>query len=364
MRAAGQLPTGNQTSAATGRIDQRIRALQQEAERLAGAARTLLNELRALEVERDLRRNEALQAEAAAAAARAALASTSARLDMLEQERIDQLPVLRAQLVDLYKRGRAGYTTMLFMSDSLREFGRASRMGAAMAALSRQRLERHRQTVESVRHERADLTERTRTLEAREADAMTARASAERAVAGRAARLAEIDSRRDLAAQYVGELQVARKALLARLEERDPAPAPATVIVPLAPFRGSLEWPVDGRTYGQFGDTSNRLGGSAVRNGVEITAEEGQPVRAVHGGTVVHADSFAGLGNLVILDHTGDDYSLYGYLGAIGVTVGQTVEGGAEVGQVGASPAGPAALYFEMRIDGRSVDPVQWLKPR
>ena len=71
MRAAGQLPTGNQTSAATGRIDQRIRALQQEAERLAGAARTLLNELRALEVERDLRRNEALQAEAAAAAASA-----------------------------------------------------------------------------------------------------------------------------------------------------------------------------------------------------------------------------------------------------------------------------------------------------
>jgi septal ring factor EnvC (AmiA/AmiB activator) len=38
------------------------------------------------------------------------------------------------------------------------------------------------------------------------------------------------------------------------------------------------------------------------------------------------------------------------------------VTSGAELGRVGLAPAGPAALYFEMRIDGRSVDPVQWLK--
>jgi septal ring factor EnvC (AmiA/AmiB activator) len=66
----------------------------------------------------------------------------------------------------------------------------------------------------------------------------------------------------------------------------------------------------------------------------------------------------------VIVDHGNDHYSLYGYLGAMTVTVGQAVEAGAEVGAVGPSPAGPSALYFELRVDGRSVDPVQWLKPR
>jgi septal ring factor EnvC (AmiA/AmiB activator) len=40
------------------------------------------------------------------------------------------------------------------------------------------------------------------------------------------------------------------------------------------------------------------------------------------------------------------------------------VEAGEEVGRVGPSPAGTPELYFELRIDGRSVDPVQWLKPR
>jgi septal ring factor EnvC (AmiA/AmiB activator) len=134
--------------------------------------------------------------------------------------------------------------------------------------------------------------------------------------------------------------------------------------VPLGPFRGALEWPVDGRLTGRFGDTANRLGGSAVRNGIEIAAPDGAPVRAVHGGTVVHADTFAGLGLLVILDHGSDDYSLYGYLGGKSVDVGQVVTSGAELGHVGPAPAGPTALYFEMRIDGRSVDPVQWLQSR
>jgi len=87
-------------------------------------------------------------------------------------------------------------------------------------------------------------------------------------------------------------------------------------------------------------------------------------VQAVHSGTVSYADAFTGFGNLVILDHGSNNYSLYGYLGAVGVQTGATVETGAEIGRVGASPAGPPALYFEIRIDGRSVDPLQWLKTR
>jgi septal ring factor EnvC (AmiA/AmiB activator) len=84
----------------------------------------------------------------------------------------------------------------------------------------------------------------------------------------------------------------------------------------------------------------------------------------VHPGTVDYADAFSGFGNLVILDHGSNYYSLYGYLGAIAVMRGQRVDAGTELGRVGTAPAGPATLYFELRIDGRSVDPIQWLKPR
>jgi septal ring factor EnvC (AmiA/AmiB activator) len=199
-----------------------------------------------------------------------------------------------------------------------------------------------------------------RELEVRQAAAAAARTAAVRAVAARTARLAEIDSRRDLTAQYVGELQVARDKLLNQLTD---APAGSTT-VPFLAFRGGLDWPVDGRLSGQFGQSANRLGGSVVRNGIEVVAQDGAPVRAVHGGTVAHAGPYPGFGNLVILDHGGNHYSLYGYLGAISVTAGQTLEVHSELGIVGPSPAGPSALYFELRVDGRSVDPVQWLKPR
>jgi septal ring factor EnvC (AmiA/AmiB activator) len=136
------------------------------------------------------------------------------------------------------------------------------------------------------------------------------------------------------------------------------------VAVPLAPFRGGLEWPVAGRVAARFGQTANRLGGSAVKNGIDIAATEGAPVRAVHGGTVRFAGSFTGFGTLVILDHGGESYTLYGYLSSTAVAQGAQVAAGVELGTVGAPPGGMPALYFELRIDGHSVDPLQWLKAR
>jgi septal ring factor EnvC (AmiA/AmiB activator) len=215
--------------------------------------------------------------------------------------------------------------------------------------------------VAALREERSVQEQNARVLKERQATAAKAQAVAERAVGAHAARLEQIDTERDLTAQYVGELQVARDSLLRQLAEAAPPPDPS---LPLTPFRGALEWPADGRLTGEFGQASNRLGGTAVRNGVEIAAAQSATVRAVHGGTVAHADTYPGFGNLVILDHGSNHYTLYGYLGAISVTAGQTVTPGTEVGLVGPSPAGPAALYFELRVDGRSVDPVQWLKPR
>ncbi|HEX5109696.1 MAG TPA: peptidoglycan DD-metalloendopeptidase family protein [Vicinamibacterales bacterium] len=360
-------PAGAQDTAgssATRRVEARIRALQRESDRLAGSARTLVGELRKLEIARDLRVAEATQADAAVAGATNDLAATTERLTALERERVDQLPGLRAQLVGLYKRGAAGYLPLLLGAGNLREFGRASRILAVMSARQRRRIEAHRQTLDALRKQRADLEARTAALRERQAAAQQARSAARRAVAAHAERIAEVDARRDLTAQYVGELEIARNGLMQSLTARSSDQPAAAPVIPLDPFRGALEWPVDGRLTARFGQPANRLGGSAVRNGIEISAAAGVAVRAVHGGTVAHADPFTGFGNLVILDHGGGHYSLYGYLGAIGVARGQTVESGSEVGQVGPSPAGPPALYFEMRIDGRSVDPVQWLQPR
>jgi len=357
---SAQIPVADTDSR---RVDERIRALQKEADRLAGSSRTLLNELRALEVERNLRAAEGDKADEAVAESQNLLRQTDARLTKLEQERIEQLPAIEAQLVDLYKHGNLGYARVLFGARDVRELYRASRTLAAVVGRDQRRLEAHRRTVSALREERRVQEQNAGVLKERQATAAKAQAVAERALGAHAARLAQIDTERDLTAQYVGELQVARDSLLRQLADVAP-PAEPSAALPLTPFRGALEWPANGRLTGEFGQAANRLGGTAVRNGVEIAAAEGTTVRAVHGGTVAHADTYPGFGNLVILDHGTNHYTLYGYLGAISVTAGQTVASGTEVGIVGPSPAGPAALYFELRVDGRSVDPVQWLKPR
>ena len=341
-----------------------MRALQRENEQLAKEATTLVGELRKLEIQRDLRVQEWTQAEAVAVDAQTAVARTSDRLALIELEKIAQLPDLRAQLVDVYKRGRSGYARLLFGAADLRDFARATRAVAALSSTNEQRLTRHRKTLQDLTAQRAALEQSAAELRAREGEARVARAAADRAVADLSAHIARIDSRRDLTAQYVGELQAAYERLQQQLATTAAGRPREAIAVPLLPFRGTLEWPATGRLAGRFGQASDRLGGTAARNGIEIAVPESTPVRAVHGGTVGLAGPFTGFGNLVILEHGADNYSLYGYLGTLGVERGAAVEAGAELGRSGSAPAGPPTLYFEMRIDNRSVDPLQWLRAR
>jgi septal ring factor EnvC (AmiA/AmiB activator) len=347
------------------RVDDRIRALQRENEQLAKEATTLVGELRKLEIQRDLRVQESTQAEAAALEAQHAVTAATERLDQIERERIAQLPDLRAQLVDVYKRGRSGYARLLFSASDVREFARATRAVAALASINQRRLEDHRRTLQELTAQRAALEQSATQLVQREAEAREARTAADRAVADLSALISRIDSRRDLTAQYVGELQLAYGRLQQQLAAAAAGRTRETVAIPLAPFRGTLEWPaVGGRLAARFGQATERVGGTAARNGIEIALPENTPVHAIHGGMVGLAGPFTGFGNLVILEHGGNDYSLYGYLGTMSVERGAMVEPGAELGRSGSAPAGPPALYFEMRIDGRSVDPLQWLRPR
>ena len=133
--------------------------------------------------------------------------------------------------------------------------------------------------------------------------------------------------------------------------------------LPFQPFRGALDWPVRGRVVTRFGPSRDgRFGTAIVRNGIEIAAAEGTPVHAVHGGSVAFAAPFAGFGTLVILDHGRGAFTMYGHLGESRVERGARVPRQGVIGTVGVAPAGAAALYFEVRVDGRPADPLQWLR--
>jgi septal ring factor EnvC (AmiA/AmiB activator) len=348
---------------ASRRAAERIRALQKEADDLLARERTLLEELRRLEVDRQLRVEELTKFEREAADTERKLAATTKRLSSLRQTADEQRPDVEARLVQLYKLGSGGYWRLLLDVDDLRSMGRAYRTASAMTSLDKLRVLQHQQTLDALAAERTALEARSRELTQLREQARKARAAVDRAMASRNALVESIDARRDLNAQLAGELQAAQQRLQSSVGQLPEGLSAAAVALPLRPFQGALPWPARGPIARRFGrQPSSRFGTTIVRNGVELATAEGQPVRSVHEGTVAFSGPFTGYGTLVIVDHGDRAYSLYGHLESTEVSTGQRVEVGSPVGKSGRNPAGTPALYFELRIDGTAVDPLQWLK--
>jgi murein DD-endopeptidase MepM/ murein hydrolase activator NlpD len=116
--------------------------------------------------------------------------------------------------------------------------------------------------------------------------------------------------------------------------------------------------PVAGTVSSGFG---NRSG--ARHGGLDILAPAGTEVRASSPGVVGYSGSgMRGYGNVVILDHGEGIATLYGHLAAIRVQSGETVPAGAVIGTAGRSGnATTYHLHFELRVDGKAVDPVPYL---
>jgi len=85
-------------------------------------------------------------------------------------------------------------------------------------------------------------------------------------------------------------------------------------------------------------------------------------VGAAAAGRVIFAGAYGGYGNAVIIDHSGGMSTLYAHLSSITVTYGEIVSAGQTIGLVGSTglSTGPH-LHFEVRIDGKPVDPVPYL---
>jgi septal ring factor EnvC (AmiA/AmiB activator) len=366
LGAGGASQDAASAEAMASRAAARIRSLKQEADSLASRERSLLEELRTLEVERELRAEEFTASELDLQRIEGELDETSRRIAVLERTAASQLPDLSARMVALYKVGNGGYLRMLLSVDDLREMGRAYRFVSALQGLDRRRVADHQRTLADLRKAQASLESRRSQAALAQAGVARARDAAGRAVAAHRDLITRIDQRRDLASRLVGELEAARLKLQRTIDEAAQGRSGsggALAGLPLRPFKGDLDWPVAGSVAGGFGRQVNRRFHTAVvSNGIRIAAEVDAPVTAVHEGVVAYATTFTGFGKLVIIDHGSVTFSLYGYLTDIDVVSGERVVQGQRLGSVGTSLEGDPALYFELRIDGTPVDPLQWLK--
>lgn len=126
--------------------------------------------------------------------------------------------------------------------------------------------------------------------------------------------------------------------------------------------KGRLGFPARGSVLTRFGRHKHpEFNSFTVSNGVAIGAAPGADIHAVFDGQVIFADYFKGYGNMVIVDHGGGYFSLYGHASKINKKIGTNVTRNEVIAAVGDvdSPDGPK-LYFEIRYQGKPIDPTPW----
>lgn len=123
--------------------------------------------------------------------------------------------------------------------------------------------------------------------------------------------------------------------------------------------KGRLPIPVQARVRKAFGQ--QRSGGMYWQGWV-FDAPPGEEVNSVAYGRVAFADWLRGYGLMIIIDHGEGFMSLYGYNESLLWEVGDWVEPGNVIATVGSNSAGEQGLYFELRKDGKALDPAAWLK--
>jgi septal ring factor EnvC (AmiA/AmiB activator) len=128
--------------------------------------------------------------------------------------------------------------------------------------------------------------------------------------------------------------------------------------------RGSLQPPVGGKIVKPFGPiTHPEFHTTVPHDGVDIKGADGTPIKAVFPGIVAYKGWFIGYGNTIIIDHGEGYMSVYSHAREFFVDIEDSVEEGEAIGLLGdtGSLAGPL-LYFELRKDGKAVDPEEWFK--
>ncbi|SDQ52939.1 lipoprotein NlpD [Paraburkholderia fungorum] len=135
------------------------------------------------------------------------------------------------------------------------------------------------------------------------------------------------------------------------------APGAASDSSPAASGNVAFAWPVRGPLLGTFNDSTNK--------GVNIGGASGDPVKASADGRVVYAgNGLRGYGNLIIIKHDATYLTAYAHNRALMVKEGDAVTKGQKIAEMGNSDSDRVMLHFEVRRQGKPVDPLKYLPPQ
>lgn len=330
-----------------GEADERLAQVQAEVTSVDKSISSLGNEIRLIEQ---------------------ALKHIEAGIALLEKEQMDldhdqeiQAKRVAVHLRQAYKDTNQNFLTVLLNQDDLSKFGRFGRYHGIFTKVSIKLLDDYRRIFESLinnttilEQQKTSRLDRINSLELQRRQLSSERSRREvlittlqRQIATKQSTLARLSSNRNRLTRLVAAIPQSNSEQL--IAENGSTSKPMLNALP-----------VTGEIQKRYGDS--KVDGRMRWEGMLFRASAGTKVRAMDSGRIVFADWLQGFGLMVIIDHGKTLLSLYAYCDSIYKQLGDRVEAGEIIATVGRSGGQPTdGLYFEVRRDGKAIDPLAWL---
>ena len=310
------------------------------------------------------------------------LGRTQREIEVAREEAERKRDQIRRRLVALYKTGEMGSARMFFGAESLPQMVEGHRYMQAVLERDKKLFADYNQKIEQLRILKVRLEGDAARKEKIKASIEVKKQEIEAEKQKKAAYLSQVREDKKSYQTSIKELQAnarrlqsmverlearSRKSYTAKSDKMKIGGGPTLPLIPDKGFgaqKGRLSTPVRGDIVGRYGRHKHpEFNSYTVSNGVSIAAPAGTDIHAVFDGQVIFADYFKGYGNMVIVDHGGGFFSLYAHTSRIMKRVGTNVtrnEVLASVGDVDSSQG--SMLYFEIRYQGKPIDPTPWIR--
>jgi murein hydrolase activator len=334
---------------------------------------SVLQSLSKIESDLDKRNRELRAANARLSSISNELAAKKVEAEGLERAMTERQTVLRQRVVALYRWQRSGSPMVILNgTESLASFMRRKHYLQAALSYDRELAVQLREASQRQALLQHELAQKLEQLDSQKQALGAAQEAVRQEAEKKKTLLASLRREKATRSRALREMEMAAQRLARMLDEMSRRAVGRPHEVPGGPstgsgldaMRGRLDWPVKGHVSAPFGKFKHpEFAAEIVRKGIDIDAPLGDAIRAVERGRVVYANHFSGYGNMMIVDHGERYYTIYGHLGEMLKKNGDDVRRGEILGRVGEGDSWSGAkLYFEMRKDGRSVDPMAWLK--
>ncbi len=339
------------------RIEQTSRSLEEK----RSAERSAEDELRHVEQELTTIRSRINLLDKELARLRQEVAAKTEETERLKGQVLLLEARVKKRLVALYKGGEGGFLRLLFSGGSPSRLAEDYIFLGRVVRRDREMLSEYRGQVARMEQALAELAQMRRRQQDLLAAARKDRENLTRAQKLQGELLAQLHREQTALGKQLAELRQRAEqldSLIKKLESERPREYTRSGL--FAAQKGRLPWPIRGDVRVGFGTRRHpELGTMYDSQGIEIAVAGEKPIAAVWQGKVVFASWFKGYGNLLILDHGDNFYTLYAQASRLLRRVGDQVGTGDVLAFSGYPDA--RGVYFEIRAGSTPLDPAAWL---